>query len=108
MYQEESVLPLLNEELDKSRIRLNFKERILERKEVILNEMETELLEEKKRLLMMKQQLQSDRDAFEKEKRSYEIKISILDDYFQIPVENVVATVVANRVSPTILEYIDL
>jgi len=95
-------------ELDKLRILLNFKESILEKKEIRLNEEETKVLEEKKRLLRVKQELQSDRDAFEKEKRSYEIKISILDDYFQIPVENVVATVLANRVSPTIGEYADL
>jgi hypothetical protein len=97
------------EELDKLRIRLNFKESILEKKEIRLNDEETKVLEEKKRLLsvkkrldLMKRELQLERDAFEKEKREHDIKNIDLDDYFQIPV----ATVVATKVSPTVGEII--
>ena len=111
-----------SEQLDKLRIGLENKEIILEKKEIeIIIEKSsmmaerTKLMEEKRSLFMVKQkldlmkrELDMERDAFEKEKREHEIKNIDLDDYFELPIAEIVSPTIAESILFTSQPFADL
>lgn len=120
--KEYELIKEQKQELDKLRIGLAHKETILEKKEIgIIIEKSsmmaerTKLMEEKRHLFMVKQkldlmkrELDNERDAFEKEKKEHEIKNIDLDDYFELPIAEIVGPTIAESILFTSQPFADL
>lgn len=85
-------------DLEKKIEEVETKEWFIQQERQKIKEERSRLFAVKQKLDLMKQELNNERDAFEKEKRSQEIKNIDLDDYFELPVSEIVSPTIAESI----------
>lgn len=95
-------------DLEKKIEEVETKEWFIQQERQKIKEERSRLFAVKQKLDLMKQELNNERDAFEKEKRSQEIKNIDLDDYFELPVAEIVSPTIAESILFTSQPFADL
>jgi hypothetical protein len=95
-------------DLEKKIEQVESKERVIQQERQKIQEERSRLFAVKQKLDLMKRELDMERDAFEKEKRSQEIKNIDLDDYFELPVAEIVSPTIAESILFTSQPFADL